>query len=66
MYENRREAAAACDYEGTAASHYSKIAMSTHAKANAARHGSWRTPPGSQPPAPCRHTMHCGSSRVKT
>ena len=27
MYENRREAAAACDYEGTAASHYSKIAI---------------------------------------
>ena len=27
MYENRREAAAACDYEGTAASHYSKVAI---------------------------------------
>ena len=27
MYENRREAAAACDYEGTAASHHSKIAI---------------------------------------
>ena len=27
MYETRREAAAACDYEGTAASHYSKVAI---------------------------------------
>lgn len=27
MYETRREAAAACNYEGTAASHYSKVAI---------------------------------------
>ena len=27
VYETRREAAAACDYEGTAASHFSKVAI---------------------------------------
>ena len=27
MYETRKEAAAACNYEGTAASHYSKVAI---------------------------------------